>query len=65
MKHLAKRIDALEGLAPTKPWHWIVCEPGESRDAARSRYEVDHGPVGDEPVIMWIVTGVPRSEAMQ
>lgn len=39
---------------------WIIAEPGETSEAARARYESEHGPIGERMAIIWVSTGVPR-----
>lgn len=53
---LRDRLEMLEQRdAPSVTrWHWIIGEPGETREDAQVRYERDQRPIGaSEGLIFW------------
>jgi hypothetical protein len=58
------RVEALENVNPKtfRPCIWLIRDPEETTDEARARYEREHGPIGDSPILIWVCTGVPRGK---
>ena len=53
---LSYRVAALEARAPDlKPWHQVIQEVGQSQEEAIAAYEAEHGPVGDDNILLAVV----------
>ncbi len=53
---MMQRLVALEqrGSPAVTRYHWIIGEPGETRDNARARYELEQCPISaNEGIIFW------------
>jgi hypothetical protein len=54
-------VDALEQHSPDRAtrWLWIIQEPGQTEDQARTAYELEHRPIGEDSCIIWRVIETP------
>ena len=51
---LGRRVEALEQRTGSdeRPWHRIIAD-GQTDEEAIAAYEADHGPIGDDNVLIW------------
>jgi hypothetical protein len=53
---LIRRLAMLElRMDPPAPkvWHQLIVDIGDTEDRVRAQYESEHGPLGDDPCIVW------------
>lgn len=63
MRAIARRVEALEswqeGIRGPVRWIRLIVDLGETQEQALARYEVEHGPVGDDVGIIYRVLVAP------
>ena len=53
---LRQRVEALESRDPEwRPWHHAIQHVGQTQEEAIAVYEAEHGPLGDDNLILSVI----------